>query len=249
MAFGPKSTATEVAIALGKYIQGKTGKASKSLTSARHILTLPIVLITGVSPESIGETTALAIASQRPAHLFLASRTKSNIDLVAKSIRDKLPSVTIDALILDLSSQKSVRRAAAEFNSTAAKLDILINNAGIMAVPERTLSEDGIELQFATNHIGHFLFTNLILEKLRIAADGNSVPGATRIINISSNGHRFSPVRFDDWNFESKTVSAEQQPDVDSIMGRIGSMNWSDGYEKFVAYGQSKTAMCSSHSI
>lgn len=148
----------------------------------------------------------------------------------------------IDALVLDLSSQKSVRRAASEFNSTAAKLDILINNAGIMAVPGRTLSEEGIELQFATNHVGHFLFTNLVLEKLRVAANQATVLGATRIINVSSNGHRFSPIRFDDWNFEGKVVSNDQLPDVSRIMERIGSMNWTNGYEKFVAYGQSKTA-------
>ncbi|OAQ60575.2 oxidoreductase-like protein [Pochonia chlamydosporia 170] len=224
MSFGSQSTATEVAVAFGKYIRGKT------------------VLMTGVSPESIGEATAHAIASQQPARLFLASRTRSNIDSVANNIRAKFPATPLHPLLLDLSSQTSVRQAAAEFNASASKLDILINNAGIMAVAERTLSVDGIELQFATNHIGHFLFTNLILDKMRVAAKESEIRGATRIINISSNGHRFSPVRFNDWNFEGKDVPIEQQPDVEKLMGRIGSINWTNGYEKFVAYGQSKTA-------
>lgn len=200
------------------------------------------VLITGVSPESIGEATAHAIASQHPARLFLASRTRSNIDSVANNIRDRFPATPLHPLTVDLSSQTSVRQAAAEFNASASKLDILINNAGIMAVAERTLSDDGIELQFATNHIGHFLFTNLVLDKMRVAAKESGERGTTRIINISSNGHRFSPVRFDDWNFEGKDVPIEQQPDVERLMGRIGSINWTNGYEKFVAYGQSKTA-------
>ncbi|KAK5991686.1 Short-chain dehydrogenase TIC 32 [Cladobotryum mycophilum] len=223
MAFNASSTATEVAQALSKAIRGRT------------------VLITGVSPNSIGAATAFAIASQQPERLILASRTKKNIDAVVADIKSSFPSASIDELLLDLSSLKSVRAAAANLNTRITKLDILINNAGIMALPTRQLSEDGIEMQFATNHVGHFLFTNLILDTLRTAARENG-PGQTRIINISSNGHRFSPVRFDDVNFDGVPVPSEQQPDVETLTKRIGKIDWQDGYEKFVSYGQSKTA-------
>ena len=73
-------------------------------------------------------------------------------------------------------------------------IDILINNAAIMACPFAKTA-DGIESQFGTNHIGHFLLTNLIMERL-IAGRG------TRIVNVSSSGHRMSDVELDDWNFE-----------------------------------------------
>lgn len=131
--------------------------------------------------------------------------------------------------------QSAVRDAAADFNKTNDVLDILINNAGIMALPERTMSKDGIELQFATNHIGHFLFTNLILSKLKASK-------SARVINVTSNGHRFSPVRFDDLKFEGHKLPADQQPGLQKMIDRGLTPKWKGEYEPFVAYGQSKTA-------
>lgn len=89
---------------------------------------------------------------------------------------------------------------------------MLINNAGVMAIPDLTLSEDGIEMSFATNHIGHFLFTNLIIGKL-IAASKSS-PTPTRIVNLTSFGHQFSPIRFSDINFTKKAseLPEEERP-------------------------------------
>jgi NAD(P)-dependent dehydrogenase (short-subunit alcohol dehydrogenase family) len=137
-----------------------------------------------------------------------------------------------------------VRAAAADINGRISKLDLLINNAGIMAIPTRTLSEDGIELQFATNHIGHFLFTNLVLDNLRAAAKSSAAtPGATRVVMVSSNGHRFSPVRFHDWNFEGKSVPPEEEPGVQAMKDRgMEPPSMESGYDKYVAYGQSKAA-------
>ncbi|KKO97383.1 retinol dehydrogenase 13 [Trichoderma harzianum] len=221
--FSPKSTATEVAKALATQIRGKT------------------VLITGVSPGSLGSATAMAIASQQPQHLLLGSRTLKNIHSVIDDIHSMYPSTFVEPILMDLSSQKSVRAAAADVNSRISKLDVLIN-AGIMAVPDRTLSEDGIEIQFATNHLGHFLFTNLILNKLQAAAKDAKKGGDTRIINLSSNGHRISPVRFSDWNFENKTVPPEEQANGEAYKSRGQTLEWSNGYDKLVAYGQSKTA-------
>ncbi|KAK4064321.1 hypothetical protein Trihar35433_7838 [Trichoderma harzianum] len=222
--FSPKSTATEVAKAFATQIRGKT------------------ILITGVSPGSLGSATAMAIASQQPQCLLLGSRTLKNIHSVIDDIHSMYPSTVVEPILMDLSSQKSVRAAAADVNSRISKLDVLINNAGIMAVPDRTLSEDGIEIQFATNHLGHFLFTNLILKKLQAAAKDAKNEGDTRVINLSSNGHRISPVRFSDWNFENKTVPPEEQANEEAYKSRGQILEWSNGYEKLVAYGQSKTA-------
>lgn len=201
-----------------------------------------LVLITGVSPGSLGSATAMAIASQQPQRLLLGSRTLKNIHSVIDDIHSMYPSTVVEPILMDLSSQKSVRAAAADVNTRISKLDVLINNAGIMAVPDRTLSEDGIEIQFATNHLGHFLFTNLILKKLQAAAKDAKNEGDTRVINLSSNGHRISPVRFSDWNFENKTVPPEEQANEEAYKSRGQTLEWSNGYEKLVAYGQSKTA-------
>lgn len=93
-----------------------------------------------------------------------------------------------------MGSQAQVRKAAAEVNAYGENIDVLVNNAALMGCPY-SKTPDGLETQLGTNHIGHFLFTNLILGKILAAG-----PGA-RVINVSSGGHRFSPIRWDDLNF------------------------------------------------
>lgn len=159
-----------------------------------------IVLITGVSPESIGSSIALSIASQAPALLIFASRTESKLEQVRKSLRDAYPEVTVKTVLLDLMSQDSVKTAAAEVSQLADRLDLIINNAGLMTQARQT-TKDGIEGQFGANHIGHFLLTNLLLPQLLKSAT-SSTSGATRVINLTSLGHRLSPVRFSDYNLE-----------------------------------------------
>ncbi|KAF2317158.1 hypothetical protein GH714_012975 [Hevea brasiliensis] len=90
---------------------------------------------------------------------------------------------------LDLSSLASVRKFAADFKSLDLPLNILINNAGIMATPFM-LSKDNMELQFATNHIGHFLLTNLLMDTIKKTASGSRKEG--RIVNVTSRRHKFS---------------------------------------------------------
>jgi NAD(P)-dependent dehydrogenase (short-subunit alcohol dehydrogenase family) len=104
------------------------------------------------------------------------------------------PDVKVQFIHLDLGSLKSVRKAAAEINSQAAKIDLLINNAAIMACPY-TKTEDGIESQFGTNHIGHFLLTKLLMDKIIAAGPGS------RIVNVSSSAIR-GTIRYDDYNFQ-----------------------------------------------
>lgn len=112
-----------------------------------------------------------------------------------EAISKLAPGVETKPLILDLASLKKVRQAGEEVESWGIAIDVLINNAGVMALAERELTEDGYEVQFASNHIGPFLFTTTILPSLKRAP-------APRIVNVSSWGHHLSPVLFDDINAE-----------------------------------------------
>lgn len=115
-------------------------------------------------------------------------------------IKAKNPSAQVEAQQLDLADQQSIRAFAKQFNENNATLDILINNAGIMnAASGKT--KDGIELQLGTNHVGHFLLTQLLLDKLRAAAPA-------RVVNVSSAAHKMNPNAMDtiysDLNMEKK---------------------------------------------
>jgi NAD(P)-dependent dehydrogenase (short-subunit alcohol dehydrogenase family) len=158
------------------------------------MLTSP-VLITGVSPNSIGEGLALALAAHQPAMLILASRTLSKIQVISRTIHASHPSVNVEEVVVDLSSLKSVREAAECCKKILKKerrgLDVLFNNAGIN-LSVRRLTEGGVEMQFATNHLGPFLLTNVLLPLMRTGK------GGARVVNTSSEAHRISPVRFSD---------------------------------------------------
>ena len=82
-----------------------------------------------------------------------------------------------------------------QLDGMTERIDILINNAGVMGLSDRTLSEDGVEMQFATNYLGHFLFTNLLMGKM-VSSATHGPRGQTRIVNITSAGHVLAPVRF-----------------------------------------------------
>jgi NAD(P)-dependent dehydrogenase (short-subunit alcohol dehydrogenase family) len=158
------------------------------------MLTSP-VLITGVSPNSIGEGLALALAAHQPGMLILASRTLSKIRVISRTIHASHPSVNVQEVVVDLSSLTSVREAAdcckRILEKEGKRLDVLFNNAGIN-LSERRLTEGGVEMQFATNHLGPFLLTNLLLPFM------STGKGGTRVVNTSSETHRISPVRFSD---------------------------------------------------
>jgi NAD(P)-dependent dehydrogenase (short-subunit alcohol dehydrogenase family) len=141
-------------------------------------------------------------------------------------------------VLLDLMSQESIKAAAAEIASLTDRLDLIINNAGFMT-QTRTATKEGIEGQFGANHIGHFLLTNLLVPQL-LAAAKSSTPGTTRVVNLTSLGHRISPVRFSDYNLTRKDV-----PEDEKNPGPLAPMfqeNAPDGYNGWIAYGQAKTA-------
>jgi len=199
------------------------------------------VVIIGVSPQSLGESMALALASQSPSQLVLASRTMLKIKAVATKIKAKYPDVQLELVEVDLASLESVREAAAEINKAVEKIDILINNAAVV-MQAHAYTKEGLELQFGTNHIGIFLLTNLLMPKILQAAQQSQCKGSTRIVNLTSAGHIISPIRYSDYNFAKRP---EDIPEDERPMSRPGvSFDPPPGktYVPFVAYGQSKTA-------
>ncbi|XP_039825109.1 short-chain dehydrogenase TIC 32, chloroplastic-like isoform X2 [Panicum virgatum] len=143
-----------------------------------------VAVITGAS-SGIGLETARVLA-MRGVHVVMAVRNVSAGLAAQEAIAAKIPGARMDVLELDLSSMASVRRFASEFESLNLPLNILINNAGVMTRYCK-LSCDGLELHFATNHIGHFLLTNLLLENMKNSCRDSGVEG--RIVNLTSSGH------------------------------------------------------------
>ncbi|KAI0451369.1 hypothetical protein F5B21DRAFT_384372 [Xylaria acuta] len=197
------------------------------------------IIVTGVAPQGVGEGTAIAFASQEPANLILISRTKDKLEAIANVIRTSYPGVNVRTIIMDLASQESIRKAAAEVSDLIPTLDLLVNNAGC-AHRLRKWTAERIEMQFGVNHIGNFLLTKLLFPLLRAAAKQSSSPGATRIVNLSSHGHMLSPIRFHDYNMENKEIPPEERPR--SAMPSAFSKASEDGYLSTIAYSQSKTA-------
>ena len=103
-------------------------------------------------------------------------------------------------MILDLANLESVKEFAKKFKEKYDRLDLLINNAGVM-IPPYSKTADGFELQFGTNHLGHFALTGLLLDVLKNTAD-------SRIVNVSSVAHKYGKLNFDDLNWETRKYSA-----------------------------------------
>ncbi|XP_066280167.1 retinol dehydrogenase 12-like [Branchiostoma lanceolatum] len=150
------------------------------------------VVITGANT-GIGKETARDIA-KRGARVILACRDLTKAEAAAAEIRHDTGNGNVVIEKLDLASLKSVREFAARVNAKESRLDILINNAGIMTCPQWK-TKDGFEMQFGTNHLGHFLLTNLLLDLLKKSAP-------SRVVNVSSLAHTGGHIHFDDINLE-----------------------------------------------
>ncbi|XP_046917054.2 retinol dehydrogenase 12-like [Dermatophagoides farinae] len=167
-------------------------------------LTGHTVVITGAN-SGIGLQTARVFA-RLDANVFMLCRDLDKARSVRKEILDELQQINNDdddderiknqikLIQLDLSSLESVRKCAEEINRNVDKIDYLINNAGIMMCPE-SKTVDGFESQFATNHLGHFLLTNLLMDKIRRSS-------SARIINLSSIAHIPGTIHFDNINLD-----------------------------------------------
>jgi NAD(P)-dependent dehydrogenase (short-subunit alcohol dehydrogenase family) len=166
-------------------------------------------VVTGANT-GLGYETAAALAA-KGAHVVLAVRSLDKGNDAAARIADATPGASVAVQQLDLGSLESVRSAAEELRSKHDTIDLLINNAGVMFTPKST-TKDGFELQFGTNHLGHFAFTGLLLDRV-LAAPGS------RVVTVSSVGHRFARngINFDD-------------------------LQWEEDYSRVGAYGQAKLA-------
>lgn len=173
-----------------------TTAASELAQDLKANITGKVILTTGISPNGLGAVFVQAIAEASPSLLILAGRDPQRIQTTATELQKQHPNLKLRTLQLDLGSLEKVRIAAKEVNSwdDVSQIDVLVNNAAVMAT-KFSLSPDGIENQFATNHIGPFLFTNLIMNKILAAPK-------PRIVNVSSDGHRMHPIRFLDHNFQ-----------------------------------------------
>ncbi|MFZ1992863.1 MAG: SDR family NAD(P)-dependent oxidoreductase [Solirubrobacteraceae bacterium] len=167
-------------------------------------------IVTGAS-SGIGIETARALAAAR-AEVTLAVRDTTAGERTAADIRATTSNEAVRVVRLDLADLDSVRAFVATWDGP---LHLLINNAGVMALPSRRLTDRGWELQFATNHLGHFALTVGLHDALASDAQRNA---EARIVSLSSRGHLRSPVVFDDLHFNERP------------------------YDPWLAYGQSKTA-------
>jgi NAD(P)-dependent dehydrogenase (short-subunit alcohol dehydrogenase family) len=141
------------------------------------------IVVTGPTIGGLGHHTALELA-RRGARIVLAGRTPAKVEETVAAIKEQVPDASVETLQLDLASLESVRKAAAAAARLGA-IDVLVNNAGVMGTPfSRT--EDGLELQMATNHFGPFLFTGLLLPQLVASGDG-------RVVTVSSIMHTTAP--------------------------------------------------------
>jgi len=146
------------------------------------------VVITGANT-GIGYETAKDL-SKRGANVIMACRNMEKAKEAKAKILTEVPEAKLELRELDLSSLESVRKFAKEINDTVLKLDILINNAGVMLCPKSTTT-DGFETHLGVNHIGHFLLTNLLLDLVKKSAP-------SRIVILSSSGHKAGVMEWDD---------------------------------------------------
>lgn len=173
--FSAESTAVEVIQKLGVSMSGKN------------------VIITGAS-SGIGLECAKVMANAG-ANVFLANRDIEKSKPLVEEIQRGCGDLNrVHLLKLDLSDLSSCRAAADEFCALNIPLHILLNNGGVMAIKEKQLSKDGFEMQMATNHFGHFVLTNCLIDKLKAA-------GSSRVVTVSSMAHWRNSIQFEDMEF------------------------------------------------
>jgi len=151
-------------------------------------LTGKTVIVTGANT-GIGKETAWELA-RRGARVILACRNSHRAEEARREIVESTKNENVIIQIVDLSSLESIKKFAEEFNKNENRLDILINNAGVMT-SERSETVDGFEMMFGTNHLGHFYLTYLLLDKLKASAP-------SRVVIVSSSLHKRSRLNFDD---------------------------------------------------
>jgi len=210
VSIGYMSYAARTQVGPSGYGLGSTGE---KVAEGAH-LSGKVAIVTGAN-SGIGKETAMVLALHG-AHVIVMARNlqdaKNTVSEITAQLRERGVSAMLTALQCDLASLSSIEIAVKEFLSLGLPLHFLVNNAGVMALPSRTVTSDGFEMQMGVNHLGHFHLTNLLVEKLI-----ESQP--SRVICVSSYGHRFSNLTF----LESPLLENKE-------------------YTPFTAYGNSKFA-------
>ncbi len=155
-------------------------------------LTGKVIIVTGGN-SGIGFHQVKAFA-QNGATVIMASRSEQKAQIARKEIMQSNPRGTVEIMLLDLADLSSVRDFARRFKEKYDRLDVLVNNAGLMAIPY-SKTKDGFEMQLGVNHLGHFALTGLLLDVIK------ATPGS-RVVNVSSNAHKMGKIDFDNLMFE-----------------------------------------------
>ena len=182
-----------------------------------------LAVVTGATG-GLGYETALALA-RAGAEVLVTGRNAEKGRTAIESIKRAVPSAKVRFAMLDLASLASIRAFAATMLANGRPLDLLINNAGVMDLPTRRLTEDGFELQFGTNHLSHFALTGLLLPLLRKAQ-------SPRVVNVSSLAHRGGKIDFSNLQAERKYNSwaAYQQSKLANLLFTFELQRRSDAY-------------------
>jgi len=170
-----------------------TKEFNKKVRSLLKDMTGQVIIITGAN-SGIGKEAARVLA-HLGATVIMAARDEQRTLPVLQAIKDETKNANVDFIRLDLSDLESVKQFAETFKSRYQNLHILINNAGVMSIRQRTLTKDGFEMQFGTNHLGHFYLTTLLTDVLKKSA-------LSRVITVSSDLHESGKMQWDDLMLE-----------------------------------------------
>ncbi|XP_055531095.1 retinol dehydrogenase 13-like [Wyeomyia smithii] len=192
------------AVMLKDYMQGGRFKRGDVRADGK------VVIVTGANT-GIGKETAMFLA-RRGAHVYMACRDMTRCETARQEVVLETKNANVYCRQCDLSSLQSVRKFAEQFKQEQNRLDILINNAGVMRCP-RSLTKEGIELQLGVNHMGHFLLTNLLLDMLKLSAP-------SRIVVVSSLAHTRGKINVQDLNSEKSydPATAYEQSKLANIL-------------------------------
>lgn len=160
-----------------------------------------IAIVTGAN-NGIGFETTVGMADAG-FHVIMACRSQQKAEAAMAEVQGRVPGASLDIILLDLSDLASVRAFAEAFRARCATLDVLINNAGILLYSAQT-NDDDVELQFATNHLGHFLLTALLIDLI-------PDDPASRIVSLSSIAHKGASIHFDDLTCGGDNMAAYGQ--------------------------------------
>mgnify|MGYP003651580195 FL=1 len=177
-----------------------------------------IAIVTGANT-GLGYQTTLGLASKE-CKVILACRNKDKAEKAMADIRKEVPNADLEFIKLDLNSLKSVREFAKAYSEKHDKIDLLINNAGLM-IPPLMRTEEGFESQFGVNHLGHFLLTNLLYPVIKKTENA-------RIVSLSSIAHKNGRIHFDDPNWENSYSKSDayNQSKVACLMFAYELQGW-----------------------